>query len=64
MMNDSFNYASFSNALFIRGGNRKAKQKRTVVIGADEFALAEEYRLKHYPPYLWQDAGIKTRYKE
>ncbi len=63
-MKDSFNYASFSNALFVRRGNRKPNQKRSVIIEADELSLSQDYQVKYYPPYLCQDTTIKTPCKK
>ncbi len=63
-MKDSFNYAGFANTLVVRKGGRKLKQKRSVIIEADELSLSQEYQIRHYPPYLWQDMVGKSHCKK
>lgn len=63
-MKDSFNYAGFSNVLYVSRGRRKSKQSRTGVTHVDESVLSEDYRIRHYPPYLWQDLPTKPQYEK
>lgn len=61
-MKNSLNYTGFSNTLVVSRKRKKALQKSSLVIEADQIAADDPSR--YYPPYLMQQSTVKGSLKK
>jgi len=61
-MKNSLNYTGFSNTLVVSRKRKKASQKSSLIIEADQTAADDPSR--HCPPYLMQQNTIKSSLKK